>query len=95
MAKNDKNSEDSFLGGAGMKFNTAGQNAPLPGEKVADTPAPPLFGGPRVWAGTVAVIVAMIALWCVYLQQNPKTHVNTGGRPHASTDAPALDPDAK
>jgi len=94
MANDDKKSEGSFLGGAGLKFNTAGNNAPLPGEKVSETPPPPPFGGPKVWAGIFVIIVAAIALFfVVYQQQNLESHGSH--RPGATTDSPNLNPDTK
>ena len=90
---NDPNTPGgSFLGG-GPKFNQAGQNAPLPGEKVAATVPPAPLGGPRVWAGVAVVIVLIGALWLVYGGGLAGVR-QTGG--HGSIDAsshPGLDPD--
>src|SRR5579884_2885934 len=59
-------SDKSFLGG-GPRFNQAGENAPMPGEKVADAVVSPLpFGGPRVWIGVLVVLVLIGVLWFVF-----------------------------
>jgi hypothetical protein len=54
-----------FLGG-GPKFNQAGNNTPMPGEKRADTPPPPPFGGPRVWFGGAVLVLLVLVLYLVW-----------------------------
>lgn len=57
--------DGSFLGGA-AKFNQAGNNAPMAGEKVAEANERAPFGGPRVWLGTIVILVALVLLYAVY-----------------------------
>ncbi len=84
--------ESPFLGG-GPRFNQAGNNTPMPGEKRAEAPPPLPFGGPRVWAGTAVVIVLLLVLFLVYGKGLAGVQ-STGGRPSVSaSDKPADDPD--
>jgi hypothetical protein len=87
-------SQSPFLGG-GPKFNQAGNNAPMPGEKKAETPPPPPFGGPKVWTGVAVLIVLMVVLFFIYGNGIWGTQ-NTGTRPGISPrdNKPNLNPDA-
>jgi hypothetical protein len=58
-------SKSPFLGG-GPRFNQAGNNTPLPGEHRAETPPPPPFGGPKVWAGVLIIVTLLVVLYFVY-----------------------------
>jgi hypothetical protein len=87
-------SSSSFLGG-GPKFNQAGLNSPLPGEKTADA-APVLpFGGPRVWIGAVVIIALVFFMWFYVNNGNGGTAkvgnygagVDPGDRPDVSPDS--------
>ena len=82
-----------FLGG-GPKFNQAGNNAPLPGEKKAETPPPPPFGGPRVWLGSAVLVVLLLILYLLW--GNGLMGVqHTGGRGGISqSDRGDLNPDS-
>ena len=89
MANQSKQSGGSFLGKGELKFNTAGDNAPMPGEKLAETPPPPFFGGPRVWIGVLVIVVAMVLLFMIYdTHPGVATHAGRGGvNPDASEPA--------
>lgn len=93
MAPTSKDRPGTFLGG-GPKFNQAGNNTPLPGERTAEgKPAPP-FGGPRVWVGTLVVLVLIGVLWFVY--GNGLMGVGHKGSNHVASplDRPSDNPDA-
>ena len=92
MANKSSQSSGSFLGKGDLKFNQAGDNAPMPGEVQAQTPPPPLFGGPKVWAGVVIIVVAMVLLFIVY--NNHYGSTNDGGRHGISNEAPSDNPDS-
>lgn len=84
--------EKGFLGG-GPRFNQAGNNAPLPGEKVADADTPAPFGGPKVWIGVVVVILLIGILWMIFGNGLPGTQ-HVGGRGGVSpADRPSDNPD--
>ncbi len=86
--------DGSFLGGA-AKFNQAGNNAPMAGEKVAEANERAPFGGPRVWLGTIVILVALVLLYAVYGDHIPGVSQKGGnGRAISSTDRPDADPDA-
>jgi hypothetical protein len=87
------NDDSSFLGG-GPKFNQAGMNAPLPGEKTAEAAERPPFGGPRVWLGFIVVVVLIAVLW-VYYANGPGGIHSTGGQGGAVSinGAPSDNPD--
>jgi hypothetical protein len=90
MARKTTDPHSSFLGG-GPKFNRAGDNVPLPGEKLADVKAPLPFGGPRIWAGVAVVLALIVLLYVVYgnpLSEQRKSH---GGG--ISSRAPDFNPD--
>jgi hypothetical protein len=83
-----------FLGG-GPKFNQAGNNLPLPGETNAETPPPPLFGGPRLWIGASALIILLLALYLIW--GNGLMGVqHTGGRGGdlSASDHGSINPDS-
>lgn len=94
MANQSSKPDGSFLGKGDLKFNTAGDNAPMPGEHVAQTPPPPLFGGPRVWIGVLVIVIAMGLLFVIY-----DSHYGSTTKPgyHANginpDQAPSDDPD--
>jgi hypothetical protein len=85
-------SQSPFLGG-GPKFNQAGNNAPLPGEKRAETPPPPPFGGPRMWIGGAVLLALLLGLYLVYGGGLMGTR-HVGGRGGTSASTPNLNPDA-
>lgn len=91
MPKETKTEDSGFLGG-GPRFNQAGNNAPMPGEKVADAPPPAPFGGPRVWLGIVVVIVLIVAMYVIFGNNLPGTH-HIGGRGISPADRPSDNPD--
>jgi hypothetical protein len=85
-------SQSPFLGG-GPKFNQAGNNTPMPGEKKAETPPPPPFGGPKVWVGVAVLVVLIAVMFFVYGSVNPDG--NGHSRPGISMDnKPDANPDA-
>jgi hypothetical protein len=82
-----------FLGG-GPRFNQAGNNKPLPGEKSVETPPPPPFGGPRVWTGIVVVLALLLLLFFIYGQglagvQSTGNHqgISPGDKPSDNSDS--------
>ncbi len=91
---NNSPSNSPFLGG-GPKFNKAGDNTPMPGEKVADEKPRPPFGGPRVLIGALLVIVLVAAMWIVYGNGlvGVTHHGSTGGL--SPEDKPSMNPDAQ
>jgi hypothetical protein len=94
MPKQSSKKEGSFLGKGDLKFNTAGDNAPMPGEKVAETPPPPLFGGPRVWIGVAVIVVAMLLLFVIY-SAHPGAITTNGQHSGVAAEAPNDNPDNK
>src|SRR5579872_5388047 len=93
MAKQTDSGGGSFLGG-GPKFNQAGDNKPMPGEKVSDAVINPLpFGGPRIWIGALVVIVLLAVLWILFGNGIIGTN-HVGGRSSISDKAPDINPDA-
>ena len=80
----------SFLGG-GPKFNQAGFNAPLPGEKVADVV--PQAQTKRIWIGAILAVVLIATLYVLYIHQPGSQHTGRGvsmsDRPSDNPDAPA------
>jgi hypothetical protein len=93
--KKTPSDSSSFLGG-GPKFNQAGLNTPLPGEKTAEADKVALFGGPRVWIGAV-VIIALVAFLWIYVgdglsgtapRGNAHTGIDIGDAPDVNSDAP-------
>jgi|SRR5579875_2864525 len=91
--KPPQRSDAPFLGG-GPKFNQAGLNTPMPGERTADVPPPPPFGGPRVWAGVVIVVVLIAVLWFVYGSGQDGLRSRGGHTPVSAEDRPTINPDA-
>jgi hypothetical protein len=85
MANQSSKPGGSFLGKGDLKFNAAGDNAPMPGEKVAETPRRPLFGGPRVWIGVVVIVVAMVLLFVLY-ETHPGESTTANQRPGVNYD---------
>ena len=82
-----------FLGG-GLNFNQAGLNTPLPGEKTADAKPPLPFGGPRVWLGTIVVILLIAFIWMFYAQGPAGLHDSSGhGGGISPNDQPSDNPD--
>jgi hypothetical protein len=82
-----------FLGG-GPKFNQAGLNTPMAGEKTADVPPPPPFGGPRVWIATVVIICVLILLYVQFGDNMLGTrHVGGRGGGLSASDRPVVDSD--
>ncbi len=79
----------SFLGG-GAKFNQAGYNTPLPGEKVAEVT--PQAQTKRIWLGAVLAVVLIAALYILYIHQPGSQHSGRGGV--SITDRPSDNPDA-
>jgi len=82
-----------FLGG-GPRFNQAGNNTPLPGEKRAETPPPPFFGGPRVWSAVGIVIVLLVVLFIIYGNGLLGVQHVGGHAPISASDKPDIDPDS-
>ena len=92
MAKSTDSNDGSFLGG-GPKFNQAGDNKPMAGEKVADVVVNPLpFGGPKVWIGVLVVVVLLGVLWIIFGGDLPGTQ-SIHGRGGISNTAPDINPD--
>ncbi|MDR3707891.1 MAG: hypothetical protein P4L33_06305 [Capsulimonadaceae bacterium] len=92
---NPKSKPDgSFLGKGELKFNQAGNNAPLPGEKIADAAPALLFGGPKRWAGIAIIIVALILLFAVYSAHNGSMTA-ASHRQGVAPEAPSDNPDVK
>ena len=95
MAKNDNSPNTPFLGG-GPRFNQAGENTPMPGEKIAaEAPRLP-FGGPRVWVGVLVVLVMIAALFAVYgngllgvSHKGGNVSQSVDSRPDVNADAPS------
>src|SRR5665213_628207 len=91
MAKDFKSDDGSFLGGAG-KFNSSGNNVPMPGEKVADVPTPPPFGGPKIWISTVLIVAALAGLFMFYEVNGPtRSHHGPNAGVDPRSDMPSLD----
>jgi len=94
MSNPNSKPNGSFLGKGDLKFNQAGNNAPLPGEKNAETPPPPLFGGPRIWVGIIVLIIAMSILFAVYSEHENSVGTVGAHQPHTiNPDAPSDNPD--
>ncbi|HEY3331507.1 MAG TPA: hypothetical protein VGK19_15865 [Capsulimonadaceae bacterium] len=93
MANQPTKQNGSFLGKGELKFNQAGDNAPMPGETVAETPPQPWMGGPKVWIGVVVIIVAMSILFVIY-SQHYGVSTNGGQRPGVSIEGPHDSPDS-
>jgi hypothetical protein len=89
---NSTKSDSSFLGG-GPQFNQAGLNTPLPGETTADAAPKPKYGGPKVWAGVIVVVLLVVVMWFVYAN-GPGGLLNKGGHGGISINgAPTDNPD--
>jgi hypothetical protein len=91
MAKSTRDDDDAFLGG-GPKFNKAGDNVPLPGEKTAvvvESRVP--FGGPRVWIATLVIVCLCVALY--FIGDHVWGVQHNGNRPGISPSGPQNDPD--
>jgi hypothetical protein len=94
MAKRTDSDSGAFLGG-GPKFNQAGDNKPMAGEKVSDAVVNPLpFGGPRIWIGTLIVLVLLGTLWMIFGGGLPGTQTVHGHGGASMQDRPGLNPDA-
>jgi predicted metalloprotease len=90
--KNTPKGDSSFLGG-GPKFNQAGFNTPMPGERTADAAPGPKYGGPRLWAGVVIAVILIVVLWLVYANGPGGVETRAGRQSTSMQSAPSANPD--